>query len=133
MAELNKTGAANAAAVWCTKNLLNGEKCSPLQRSKFKCSLESAIRQELNQYTDANIACVIKIRKDKPNKILQTALNIAKLANDMLTFSDVLIMVFPTVVWVDREFTSCSKALSYECIFKTTITTSTHNKRKKQP
>ena len=119
MADISKTGAANAAAVWCTRNLLNGEKCSPQQRAKFKCSLASAIHQELNRCSDSNIACVVQIRNEKPNEILEGAMKIARVTNDMLTISNVLVTVFPTVVWVDKEFTnSGSKVLPYECIYK---------------
>ena len=93
MAGGRNDGAAYAAAVWCAENLLRSDVPVPL-RQKFKESLASVIRQELNSYKTDDACCVIQIINSKPNKPLDVAMKLNQISKSELATSDIILKVY---------------------------------------
>ena len=130
MADERNTGAAIAAAAWCANNLLNTEKCSPQQKNKFPNALAALIRQEFNLYDDPNIACVIQVKNKEPNKILNNALSQFNLTSEALSVTDIIVLVYPSLVWVDEDCNNySSKKQPCKCIYQEVSTSNIKRKK----
>ena len=121
MANISRTGAINAAAVWCARELVNIE---PQQRGKFKNALEAALQQKLHTFSNPEEACVIQVTNGKPNAVLERVLKQLRLTESNLKYENIIVFVYPDVVWVDKDCNNfCSDKMYNECIYKVTCTT----------
>ncbi len=103
MADEKRTGAANAAAVWCLNNLLNKEFCSPQQRIKFKNALSSVIRKKLNSCSELDEYCTLQITYNEPDEILARILKQLSFTNEIITMENVMVKVYPNEVWINEN------------------------------
>ena len=120
MADARRTGATNAAAVWCSRNLVNLE---PQFRTKFQNALAARIHRKACKIENSDEACVIQVINGKPDSTICEVLQQLKLDESVLAYANILILVYPDVVWVDKDFNNFrSEKMLNECIYKETRT-----------
>ena len=120
MADERRTGAVNAAAVWCSRNIVN---LKPQHRIKFQNALTARIHKKVCKIRNPYEACVIRVTNGKPDDILREVLQQLKLDNSVLLYANIMILVYTDVVWVDKDYNNLRSAKQLnECIYKVSCT-----------